>query len=73
MCVAVAARIIETDGRTAKAEVQGNLLQVGVAVRNLNPGDYVLIHAGCAIEIIKKEQAEELAGLLQEMERLFDA
>lgn len=70
MCVAVSARVIETDGRTAKIDVKGNTLNVGIAVRNVKPGDYVLIHAGCVIEVIKKEQAEEIADLLRELEKL---
>lgn len=70
MCVAVSARVIETDGRTGKVDVRGNILNVGIAVRNVKPGDYVLIHAGCVIEVIKKEQAEEIADLLRELEDL---
>jgi len=70
MCVAVSARVIETDERAGKVDVRGNILNVGIAVRNVKPGDYVLIHAGCVIEVIKKEQAEEIADLLRELEDL---
>lgn len=73
MCIAVPGKVIETDGRVGKVDVRGNFLEVAIAVRGIKPGDYVLIHAGCAIEIVKKEQAEEILELLQEMEQLIHA
>jgi hydrogenase expression/formation protein HypC len=33
-------------------------------------GDYVLVHAGCAIEVMTKDKAMELIELFQEIEDL---
>jgi len=35
-----------------------------------NVGDYVLIHAGCAVQVLPQDEAEELASLFAEVEAL---
>ena len=34
------------------------------------PGQYVLVHAGCAIEVMEKEKAEELLDIFADLEEL---
>ena len=68
MCVAVAGRIIEIDGAAGKADVSGNILPVELGIVQALVGDYVLIHAGCAIAIIDKSEAEELQALMDELD-----
>ncbi len=64
MCLAVPAKIIELTGSRAVVEVPGNrfaadvTLTPGVAV-----GDYVLVHAGFAIERYKLADALEVLKL----------
>ena len=51
MCLAVPAKIIELEGTRATVEVPGNRFAADVTmVPEVKVGDYVLVHAGFAIE-----------------------
>ena len=67
MCVAVSGRVIEINGNYAKVDVLGNKCDVYASLVNPRVGDYVLIHAGCVIEIVKPEFSHELDRLHQEL------
>ena len=56
---------IEADGRSGEAVFSGNALNVNLSLVDAKPGDYVLVHAGCAIEIIKKDEAEEILDIFE--------
>lgn len=72
MCIAVPGRVVSITGDRAKVDFSGNLVEADVRLVDVNIGDYVLVHAGCAIEVMKEEQAKDLAELLAEIERLND-
>ena len=63
MCVAVSGRLIERTGHKGKVEINGNILSVELGLVDAQLGEYVLIHAGCAISILKKNEKEELDEL----------
>ena len=71
MCLAVPGKVLEIEGSLGKVDFGGNVLDVQLGFVRAKAGDYVLVHAGCAIEVLKKDQAEEILGLLKEMESLF--
>ena len=60
MCIAVSGVICEMNGAKAKVNILGNILEVNTKLVNANIGDYLLIHAGCAIEVIDKSKSDEL-------------
>ena len=66
MCLAVPMRVVTIDGEMAICEIDGvrreaSLLMVdGIAV-----DDYVLIHAGFAIERLDEAEAEETLRLMR--------
>lgn len=68
MCVAVPGKVIKIKDQTANVDVLGNTCDVNVRLVDVKPGDYVLIHAGCAIEVLEKDTAEEILDLYQELE-----
>lgn len=68
MCVALPGIVREIEGDTAKVDFKGNIVKVNLGLVNAKVGDYVLVHAGCAIEIMKKDSAEELMDILEELE-----
>jgi hydrogenase expression/formation protein HypC len=70
MCVAVPGKIIEINGNTAKISVLGNITEADVRLVSTKPGDYVLLHAGCVLEVMKKDAAEELMELFEELGEL---
>ena len=69
MCIAVPGKIIEIDGTTGRIDVRGNLLSVELGIVEAVVGDYVLVHAGCAISVIKQSEAEEIEALTELVER----
>ena len=67
MCLGVPMKILEIDGDDATAEITGVKRKVSLQlVENPKVGDYVVVHAGFAIEILNEEQAMESVKLLQE-------
>lgn len=56
MCLAVPAEVLELSGEMAKVSVEGALRDVNVAlVDDLEVGDYVLVHAGFALQSWTKD------------------
>jgi len=70
MCVAAPMLIkkIYDDGRTGAVVFSGNEMDVNLNLIPAKVGDYVLVHAGCAVEIIKKDCAEEILEIFTELE-----
>ena len=72
MCIAISALIISMEGTKARVECNGNFFEVETAIIEAKPGDYVLVHAGCAIEVIHKERANEISEIFKELEDVFN-
>lgn len=70
MCVAYPAKVVELTGDTAVVDVLGNRAVVDVRLVKPALGEYVLVHAGCAIEIVRREQADEIAELYSLLEEV---
>ncbi len=68
MCVAVPGKIIEINGDTAKVDIMNNICEANIKLVDANIGDYILIHAGFALEVMKKDMAEEVLGIFEELE-----
>lgn len=67
MCVAVPGKIIEINGDMAKVDVMKNVCDVNIKLVSAKVGDYVLIHAGCVLEVLKKDMAEEILSIFNEL------
>lgn len=72
MCLAVAAKIVVLkDEFNAEVEVEGVTMTVSTAlVPEVEEGDYVLVHAGFAIEVIDREAAEENLRIWRELHKV---
>ena len=58
MCLAVPLRIKEINGEDAVAERDGVSRKIKVGfIQDPKPGDYVIVHAGFAIERVDEQQA----------------
>ncbi|MEL1135076.1 HypC/HybG/HupF family hydrogenase formation chaperone [Desulfitobacterium sp. THU1] len=67
MCLAIPARIVSIEDFLAKVDMMGNERVVGThLVPDAQVGDYVLVHAGFAIEVVDQRYAEETVELLIE-------
>ena len=59
MCLAVPLKLIEINGQTAIGEAMGVSREVRVDfIRDPKPGEYVIVHAGFAIERLSEQQAQ---------------
>jgi len=68
MCLAVPMRVVECTESTGVVELEGIRRQVFLGfLDDVVPGDYVLIHAGCAVEKLRPEEAEADLKLLREL------
>ena len=61
MCLAVPAQIIEVEDYNARIDIMGIESKVNIElIEKPKVGDYILVHAGCAIEKIDTDYFEEL-------------
>lgn len=68
MCVGLAARVVKVKGNMALVDASGARRQVSAElIENLDPGDYVMVHAGTAIAKIGSDALEETAALLEDL------
>ena len=71
MCLGIPLKIIEINGKEAFGELNGVIKKIRVdLIENLKLGDYVMVHAGFALEIMKEEQAKDTLKILEEIEEL---
>ena len=71
MCLAVPLKLIEVDGKEAVGEAMGLRRRIRVDfIEEPKCGDYVIVHAGFAIERLPEQQALED---LESWEELRDA
>lgn len=70
MCIAIPGRVVELNGSAAKVDFNGNTVNVNTGLVEPEVGQYVLVHAGCAIEVMEKDRAQELIDLFSELEEL---
>lgn len=60
MCVGLSARVVSVNKDTALVDASGARREVSAELLDdLEPGDYVMVHAGVAIAKISEEEAAE--------------
>ncbi|MEM3000400.1 MAG: HypC/HybG/HupF family hydrogenase formation chaperone [Candidatus Bathyarchaeales archaeon] len=68
MCLAIPARVIRVDGEKAQVDFgEGVLREVNVTLVDAKVGDYVLVHAGYAIQTLEEKDALETLALWKEI------
>jgi hydrogenase expression/formation protein HypC len=67
MCLAVPGQIVSIDGKQANVDFGGVLRSVNVSLVDAKVGEWVVIHAGFAIEKMDEEEAKETLRLWGEM------
>jgi hydrogenase expression/formation protein HypC len=70
MCLGVPAKVVEfIEGQMAVVDVDGNQVNISIQlVPEVKIGQYVLVHAGFAMDIIDESFAEETMKLLKELQ-----
>ena len=68
MCLSIPARIISINGNMAEVSAGGSVFRAGLhLLEDARPGDYILLHAGFAIQKISEEEALETLRIIDEM------
>ena len=69
MCLAIPMKVRKISGNKAIAEVNQVEYDINVTMmENLKVGDYVIVHAGFAIEIMDEQEAQKTLDLWHEMQ-----
>ena len=73
MCLAVPGKILDRQDMLATIEVGGVTRKISVMLLpEAQAGDFVLIHAGFAVQVIDEEEAEKTLALFKELEQYAD-
>lgn len=68
MCVGLAAKVIKVQGKVAVVDAGGARKTISSELlTDLDPGDYVMVHAGSAISKITDTDEDETDNLLENL------
>ena len=68
MCVAIPGRVTELDGIKATVDFSGNIVKADAGLVKVKTGDRVLVHAGCIIQTLDDDTADEIEEMFKEIE-----
>lgn len=63
MCLGIPGRIVRIEGDHALIDYGGVSRKANITLVDAKEGDYVIVHAGFAIEILDREEAEKTIEL----------
>jgi hydrogenase expression/formation protein HypC len=68
MCLAIPAKVMKVDGEKAQVDFgEGVLRETNISLVTADVGDYVLVHAGYAIQVLSEKDALETLNLWNEI------
>lgn len=68
MCLAIPAKVLSLEDTKANVDFgQGVLREVNVSLVDVKVGQYVLVHAGYAIQVLEEKEALETLSLWNEI------
>jgi hydrogenase expression/formation protein HypC len=68
MCLAIPGKIIRIEGDFAEVNLAGTLRKASLQlVPEAQVGQYILLHAGFAIQVMDEDEAQESLKLLEEI------
>lgn len=67
MCVAMPGKVLSVEEGKAVVDFSGNQVTAYTGLVNVKEGDYVLVHAGCIIQTMKQQEAEEILELMEDV------
>lgn len=70
MCVAMPGKVVRVEGTKAEVDFSGNLVRAEAGLVQVKPGDYVLVHAGCILQVISEQDRNSLMDLFEEIEAI---
>jgi hydrogenase expression/formation protein HypC len=73
MCLAVPAEIKSIEGPIATVDYGGVSRKANITLVEAKVGDFVIVHAGYAIQVMDREEAEKTLDLFRELLEFEDA
>lgn len=71
MCLGLPARVLSINGNSCTTEMMGVENKISIELLdNVKVGDYVLVHAGCAIQILDQEEALKTIEIFEEIKKI---
>lgn len=67
MCLAIPGRVVSIDGEAAEVDFGGVLRRVNVSLVDAEVGQYVIVHAGFAIQVMDENEAAETLRLWEDL------
>jgi hydrogenase expression/formation protein HypC len=68
MCLAIPGKVSKIEGQVAAVDFGGARREVKLdLLKNVREGDYVLVHAGYAIQTLDEVKAKEMLGAWEEV------
>lgn len=67
MCLAIPGKVVNIEGDTAVVDYGGVTSEANVSMVNVNVGQYVIVHAGFAIQILDEDEAKKTIELWEEI------
>lgn len=67
MCLAIPGKVTEINGAKAVVDYGGVQREVDISLVEPKIGDYVIVHAGFAIQLLDKQDAEETLAIFKEL------
>lgn len=72
MCLGVPGKVIEMKDGMAKVDILGAIREVSIELlSDVRVGDYVLVHAGCAIQKVDEQEAADTIRLFRELQEVM--
>lgn len=63
MCVAASGTVLSVSGRDAVVDFHGNEVTAKCGLVKARPGDQVLVHAGCILQVLSQTEMDEMTDL----------
>ena len=63
MCLAIPGKIVNIDGDEAYVDYGGSMKTANISMVDAKVGQYVVVHAGFAIEVMDEEESNETLKL----------
>ena len=69
MCLGIPALVVERTGDIGKVDFGGTVRPANLSLVDAKEGDYVIVHAGFAIQVLEEKNALETMELFREVFR----
>jgi len=67
MCLAVPGKVICIDGKVARIDYGGTIREANISLVEAKVGEYVIVHAGYAIQKMSEKEAKETLDIFADI------